>query len=851
MSTFNQLLENKKLELFILITIILLSIAQRIIPLWDIVFPGDGIINLSDVDSYFYLRSAGYTAVNFPEILRYDLYSFYPAGSNPGSSGLFSLTIAFLALLANGFKFSENITEIVAAWLPVILNALTIILLYKFVKRLTNKSLAFISIIIYLLYPDQALSKTVLGCSDQHVAEIFLGLLWVYGLILSLDYKKPDNRIINRLWFIIYPMPLALLTFTWQGAYMHYGILGVIVFIYCNLTIFYNEENITSLSRNILLYGSGLFLWLLTVYLFYPALFPQLFGIEETWRFAIVIIVTLGSFFYLRISSVLIKKKISKALIISLGIGASAMLIYLFITLSERVARYFNILFSRRWDQVTEQFYITIEEFIKIFGIPGILSFLTLPLLFLLRKRLNNIKIIIIPILYSLILILMWLKTLDFDYMTPISVSILCSFSLYIIFHSGVVSSTVKEGKKNIKFKKRIKGKKSAQKFNLIAKQNFAGFVFIILLFLWPFVIGYIPLHDNKILNYEQTHTIAWFEAMSWMKDNTPEVSVGLNTSITKQEYLEDSTGTERRKGMYGVLSHWDFGNFIAVKGKRPAMYARYPVKNSTQWLLETDEKKSLKKLCLKCDSLDNVKYVVIDGKMIGGFFQGIIELSGYNAQNYLTKVERKTRDGNKFTLMTFGERYNNSIGVRLYKNHGQGLGNYRLVYESKHNTYLTYHMFNNKYGGSLQIENFPINSEPLEKEYQNYINYKVLQVPGGYYYDGIIEPSVKIFEVVKGAKIRGRVSSSRKVIAELKLHSENTGRYIEYYNETVSDEYGNFEIIIPYSTESRIPYSSVHPESNFSLYIEEAPRIKRTISDDLQISEEQVQNGAIINLNL
>ncbi|MFC2084639.1 hypothetical protein ACFLS9_06255 [Bacteroidota bacterium] len=844
-STLNDYLENKKFILLtILILLIVVSSAFRVLPAWEIVFPGDGFTHLVGVDSYFYLRSAEYTAVNFPEIFRADLYSFYPRGSSPDSSGLFSLVLAFLALLVNGFRFNENITEITAAWFPVLLNAVTFIILFKSVKRLTNNVFALLAVLIYIIFPDEALTKSVLGFCDQHVAEILLGVSWIYGLTAGLDYTKSENKLKNWLSIILYPMPLALLAFTWQGSYMHYGILGVVIAIYMNLAILYDED-LKKLSVNILRYGAGLLIWLLTVNLLYPSLIPPLFNLEESVRFIIVIIITLGAFIYLRCALVLLTRRMSKVTIVIIGLGIIAGAFYYYVEYSERGSWMFNQLFYRRSGLVAEQLQMTWIEFFNIFGVAGLLSIIALPLLIILGKYYNNLRLMIIPIIFGLSLILIWMKTSDFNYMGPIGVAILSTFSFYGLY----IFSTTKRTKKVKKYKQRLK-KKSKQKFEykiIITVLNYGLFV---LMFIWPFFIGYTQWHNTDDFRYNEVHTHGWFEAMDWMKNNTPDVDVGLNTSVSLKEYRQDSLGLIR-SGMYGVLSSWDFGNFIAVKGKRPALYARYPVGNSPKWMLETDENKSLNLLCPGCDSLDNVKYVVMDSRMVGSFFLPSLALVGDNDASYLTFFNKaRKQDGKSRDLYTYGEKYNNSVGVRLYKFNGRNLGKFRLVFESEHQTYLTYHAFEDNNELSIRLENFQITDESKYKEYKNLTNFNVMATPKGHYYNGVIESSVKIFEVVNGANITGNTIPLKKVIAEIHLFSQNTGRTLKYTNETLSDADGNFELTLPYSTESEVPQSSVHAEGAYIIFFEEVPGIKRILYNDLEISELQVREGSIINLD-
>jgi len=140
-------------------------------------------------------------------------------------------------------------------------------------------------------------------------------------------------------------------------------------------------------------------------------------------------------------------------------------------------------------------------------------------------------------------------------------------------------------------------------------------------------------------------------------------------------------------------------------------------------------------------------------------------------------------------------DNYFQTMYARMHVFDGNGLKNYRMIYESKETHY-----------------------DLFDKPTKN----------------------IKIFEYVMGAKIEGKVTSKRTASISGQIIT-NQGRIFDYSEEAKVDENGYFEFIVPYSGDSHYEtrllkgYYIRYDNSNISI----------------NISENDILNGNIIKVNL
>jgi dolichyl-diphosphooligosaccharide--protein glycosyltransferase len=290
-----------------------------------------------------------------------------------------------------------------------------------------------------------------------------------------------------------------------------------------------------------------------------------------------------------------------------------------------------------------------------------------------------------------------------------------------------------------------------------------------------PFLLVPALLNSIALAGSPEPYTLDWNMACAWVKDNTPTTSF---------LYSPD----QGNRPEYGILSWWDYGNYILYRGERPAVANNFQtgINEAARFFIARDEAQANSIM----DKHD-IKYVMLDYRMgspWGGVKYGIFEdmayLAGDDPMSYHDNAtSNKTLPAN--------DKYYNTMYSRLY--------------------------YCGACGGNISGHII----DPLE-------HYRLLYVTNG------VDP-VKVFEYVKGATITGRADPGSTV--ELKLKIATTYGQGMYYNETKAGPDGQYSFVVPYYTSSS---SFVKTDAAYSI-------AGGSLSASVAVPESAVLNGATI----
>ena len=228
-----------------------------------------------------------------------------------------------------------------------------------------------------------------------------------------------------------------------------------------------------------------------------------------------------------------------------------------------------------------------------------------------------------------------------------------------------------------------------------------------------------------------------WYDSLNWLEKNSNTTSYYDNPDKTPE---------------YGVLSWWDYGNWILYQAKRPVVANNFQNKTAiedvTNFYLSEDEKTAT-------DVLDarRTKYVITDYDLLYGKFSALALWANKDPTEYQSAQDL----GNYVAVVPTKKLYQTTLAL-LHLIDGSGLGHFRLIYESH----------------TIVAQNPPTSH-------------------------------LKIFEYVPGALIRVSNAPGEKVVALLNMTS-NQGRKFVYVNE------GTSEVRVPYSTVKRYGTSALTP---------------------------------------
>jgi dolichyl-diphosphooligosaccharide--protein glycosyltransferase len=378
----------------------------------------------------------------------------------------------------------------------------------------------------------------------------------------------------------------------------------------------------------------------------------------------------------------------------------------------------------------------------------------------------------VLVLIWSVFILLAIYGQNRFGYYYSINVSIL---SAYL---GGLLLDKVKWNRLEESFRTDVKSLQDIPEF---FKSIRIGHIFAILIII---VVLILPAYSTAMLYTKNTGNEPngpWTEATLWLNANTPDPGMDYNAIY---EAPKNGELFQYPDTAYGVMSWWDYGHYIetfghrmpnanpfqaGVGGRRVSIDEENQPGAATFFTAPSEEEASkvLEAIDPRPDKA-GARYIMSDARMATDIFGAMpawtLDTEGYY-QSYWT--------GNQYQEIP-STRYFNSMEAKLHIFDGNGLKQYRMVYETK--AYQT--------------------NEVGYKQVYNYIfRGKIPETNTGY---------LKIFEYVKGAKITGTTSSNETVKISTTILT-GQGRTFEYKQSTTADPQGRYEFTVPYSTEGPI----------------------------------------------
>jgi len=818
-SKSKQLTSNPKLGIISILAIIAVAFLIRM--LTYVSLTADGGITFTGYDDYYHMRRILYTVSSFPHSLNFDTYLNYPYGFEIGWPPFFDLLGALLAIIIGGGQPDTHTVEFAGALLPVLLGVLTVIPVYVVAASVFDKKTGLLGAFVFATLPAHVYISRF-GAADHHVAEVLLSTAAYALFILAIKLAGEKNLTLSSLKNIssdknlINPLGLAaasgiffsLIIFTWVGGPVFISFIGLYALVQRTIDLKAGKESdYLFICSVITLLATLLFTIPFAAGEIRPGL--EMSAMYLSWFQVVYVLIMLAGLFLLWGFSIYVSKKemdwkyYPGVLILILVSG-------LFLVRIFSVEYYGFIVEGLRFFSGKGEYIGTISEAVPLFltsqgkltfssvlGSFGLTFLAALAGLFLFVLELKGEKAKpegVFFLLWTLFYAYLALSQRRFTYLFAVNISILTAYILWVLLESldfeteakklvkpenkteKVPDSSLKRGKK-AGSKTKFKNRQATESKNTSAEPDYfklvSGVALIGLVFVPSIWFGVSFSKDPASIDPE------WKDSLNWLEASTPATS-----------YYLDPTETPE----YGVLSWWDYGNWIVYIGKRPAVSNNFQtgVEDSANFFISNSEEEAKTIM----DKL-NVKYVITDTQMAKGKFGSIVELAGKEIGDYYNVSTVQEKTGLR-TVATAKQAYMDTEIYKLYEIDGIGLGNLRLVHESSPNT--------------TEDENSSGNT-------------------------------VKVFEYVKGAILSGTTAPNATVIAKLEV-SSNTGREFLYQNGAMADENGSFEITVPYSTENT--GEGVHATSAYSLTAGENSTI-----EGIQVTENDIQNGTRIEVNI
>lgn len=736
----------------------------------DVVFPEhDQTVRLLGNDSYFQLRHAEYSAEHFPELQRVDPGAHFPRRQKQNVSGLFNLSIAAGSFLIEPFSGERSAVAVSAALMPLLLGLGSLICLFLLGWRLGGPWLALPATLFHLLYPSTSLDRTTLGFADQHAAETFLVLAGLTGMVW-LSERARENLSLSRGsdWMKAAgcAMPFAMLFFTWLGAPMYIAVYAVATLMLLMVAV--SRRDMDGLATALPMFYVATAAWLVSGYILKPDLIMEVAKGIRWWNVGGMLFLGLGSFLYVGLVRKLLTRGWHPVVIILGTLAAVGLTAFVFFNLPGRGQFFWNRISAERSGAIEEQGRVSPAEFIRLFGWAGLLSIIAIPVSWMLKD--GNARARTLVVVAGTVTTAIWLRTHDFDYVPPV----------FVAFMVGVVILGI------VNILSRVKGDQEQVRLGrIIGMVVLAAFMLIPARSSRKFYIDEMKARDGAVFQD------AWQSAMDWMRENTEVPPVLPMSRVAADEVYPD--------GSYGVMTAWDFGNFVAQAGERPAVVSRYPSRRDANWSTALTEEDAATFLCPECAPGESVRYAVVNATMASDFFSnrsrartdsaGVVIFGHWDA------------GGVRVPNARYGAPYDSALVTRLYRDAGSGLKHYRLVYSSSEQS-LSFYRF--QPGQDIISRGSQRVGENLSLDLARQIaSNPITRLGDAFVYDAWLRPSIQIFEIVPGAVLTGTGVPEDTITVTLALRNLDTRDLKAYRQKAVVDSSRRFSLTVPYHTES------------------------------------------------
>jgi dolichyl-diphosphooligosaccharide--protein glycosyltransferase len=885
--------QNSDLYLYAgLIVAALFSFYLRAIVPWNRVFSGSSVIFSSETDAWYHMMLAKGTVINLQR-LWFDPMTYFPHGTPLHFGPFVSWAITIFSYIFGLGHPSDHLVEVVGAFLPAVLGALLVFPVYFIGRELYGKSCGLVSALIIAVLPGQVLSRTTLGFTDHHAAEILFSSLTMMFLLLALrSGKSMSFAAVQRNWSafkapLLYSalagVSLGLYIDAWSSGFLFEGIILLFIMLQ-SIFDHMRRKNVEYLGI------SGAITFLVATLLVLPFV-DSYYGFNHylysLFQPTILLLGVVAVIIFSVLSRFIREKGFESyyypgALV---GLAAVGMTILYFAIpqFTKPLLAGLSIFQQKTGGAATVgeasalfssggqfSFSSVITSFpgigyspdpTAVFRLPEILAILfttfTLALIALILLFARNVKFPkpaeILILTWSLVILIMALSQNRFTYYYAINVAVLTGFLVaWLLQRFGVKDLDLDVVKDPVK----------------LIISNLKIILAAILIF--SFII--LPSFSWSIV-YAQSAggpESDWLTSTAWLQNNTPEPGMDLY-----EKYVRPAKGNYAYpETAYGVMSWWDYGHLIECVGHRIPNANPFQqgigsvtqnVSGSSPFFLAENESQAeavLAGLDLNRSQYMNTKYVMIDQPMAVGKFHAMAAWSNIPTSRYVSLVAQPQGDQLR-GVQIWREPYFKSMAARMYffdgtetaGNMGVGLayrnrdvGNgamFPVLTEApmitRNRTELEAFINESRdKGDNAEIAAMsPANPAfPLDAlQHYRLVHESENTITAG-------QKFVKVFEHVPGAVISGNAPPGTKVIAAIPI-TTNQNRAFLYQQSNISDASGRFILRLPYSTEGPIASGTNFDTKPMSAY-------QLSVGDkiyELKVPEEYVLSGAVITV--
>ncbi len=168
-----------------------IALAIRVGIYYHAVFMHDYVAFVEN-DAWYHMRLVDATVKHFPSRIWFDPYLVHPGGDAVNPGPFLDWIIASAALIIGLGAPSPRLVDVVGAYVPTVIGALTILPVYVLGRELFSRRAGLWAAFIVGLLPGQILQRSSIGYPDHHCVETLLtstALMWIV-LALAPDRSR-------------------------------------------------------------------------------------------------------------------------------------------------------------------------------------------------------------------------------------------------------------------------------------------------------------------------------------------------------------------------------------------------------------------------------------------------------------------------------------------------------------------------------------------------------------------------------------------------------------------------------------------------------------------------------------
>jgi len=659
---------------------------------YDQVFSG-GSVWFTD-DAWYHMRLVENMIQHFPHRIYFDPYTYYPHGTGIPWPPFYDWLIAGAAWIIGLGHPSQHLVETVGAFTPAVLGTLTVIPVYFIGKELFNRWAGVISAAILVVLPSEFLSRSLLGFTDHHVAEVLFSTVTILFLIMAVKRAREReisfSHLVNKDWAVIKKSLIyTLLAGIFLGIYLltWVGGLMLVFIIFAYLGIQFVVDHLGNKSTDYLCI-IGVLTFAIASIMSIPFVFKTGGGTISLVSVIIAIVASIGLSGLSRFMAGKAFFKPAYYPLALLGIAGVGLLIFWAIdpslfhsmlgsfgvftphagTLTIQEARPLDL--NMAWSDFTTSFFIA---FIAL----GLLIYRAV------KERSADKTLFLV---WCVVMLVATFGQRRFCYYFAVNAALLTGYFSWIVLDFAglkklltkpkelVSAYTTKKKKKKAKAREKVSERRFLQPRATWIKVVGAGIAIFLLVF-FPNISPQAGFSFGRLEVAASMGPVRidpdWYSALVWLRGNTTEPFDDPDYYYQLYEPPPSGEDYDYPETAYGIMSWWDYGHWITRVGRR------IPIANPFQegatiagkYLISQNETSANQIM----DEL-GAEYVMIDYAMPVLKFYAMVTWAGENESDFYDVYYAPTGNGTLQPVRLFYPAYYNSTVVRLYNFNGEAV---------------------------------------------------------------------------------------------------------------------------------------------------------------------------------